>query len=86
MRWMRSQQNSRRLGNHPFDELLDKVARKAPLRRLAEACEVGQLALLLAGVPHDYGRLPTPRSMLCLAHRNCPNDATLGASGRGQPI
>ncbi|MCW5660024.1 MAG: enoyl-ACP reductase FabI [Burkholderiaceae bacterium] len=31
-----------------FDELLDEAARKAPQRRVVEACEVGRVALLLA--------------------------------------
>jgi enoyl-[acyl-carrier protein] reductase I len=31
-----------------FDELLDEVARKAPQRRVADACEIGRVALLLA--------------------------------------
>jgi enoyl-[acyl-carrier protein] reductase I len=31
-----------------FDELLDEAARKAPQRRLVDACEVGRVALLLA--------------------------------------
>jgi enoyl-[acyl-carrier protein] reductase I len=31
-----------------FDELLDEVARKAPQRRVVDACEVGRVALLLA--------------------------------------
>ncbi len=35
-------------GIEHFDELLDEVARKAPQRRVVEACEVGRVALLLA--------------------------------------
>jgi enoyl-[acyl-carrier protein] reductase I len=31
-----------------FDELLAEVARKAPQRRVVDACEVGRMALLLA--------------------------------------
>ena len=31
-----------------FDELLNEVARKAPQRRVVDACEVGRTALLLA--------------------------------------
>jgi enoyl-[acyl-carrier protein] reductase I len=34
-----------------FDELLNETARKAPLRRTVEACEVGKTALILAS---DY--------------------------------
>jgi len=38
-------------GIEHFDELLDETARKAPLRRTIDACEVGRAALLLAS---DY--------------------------------
>jgi len=38
-------------GIRHFDELLDESARKAPLRRTVDACEVGRTALLLAS---DY--------------------------------
>lgn len=34
-----------------FDELIEETARKAPLRRTVDACEVGRVALLLAS---DY--------------------------------
>lgn len=35
-----------------FDELIDEAARRAPLRRAIDACEVGRVSLLLAS---DYG-------------------------------
>lgn len=35
-------------GIQHFDELLTEVARKAPQRRVVEACEVGRVALMLA--------------------------------------
>lgn len=38
-------------GIRHFDELLDEAARKAPQRRVVEACEVGKVALMLAS-PH----------------------------------
>lgn len=38
-------------GIEHFDELLNETARKAPLRRTVDACEVGRAALLLAS---DY--------------------------------
>jgi enoyl-[acyl-carrier protein] reductase I len=38
-------------GIEHFDELLEETARKAPLRRTIDACEVGRAALLLAS---DY--------------------------------
>lgn len=39
-------------GIEHFDELLDESARRAPLRRSIDACEVGRVSLLLAS---DYG-------------------------------
>lgn len=38
-------------GIDQFDELLDETARRSPLRRRVDACEVGRAALLLAS---DY--------------------------------
>ena len=38
-------------GIEHFDELLNETARKAPLRRRVEACEVGRAAVMLAS---DY--------------------------------
>ena len=35
-------------GIEHFDELLNETVRKAPLRRIIDACEVGRAALLLA--------------------------------------
>ncbi len=43
-------------GIRHFDELLDESARKAPLRRTVDACEVGRTALLLAS---DYAAAVT---------------------------
>lgn len=39
-----------------FDELIDETARRAPLRRTIDACEVGRVALLLAS---EYGAAVT---------------------------
>ncbi|MEQ1863937.1 MAG: enoyl-ACP reductase FabI, partial [Micropepsaceae bacterium] len=39
-------------GIEHFDELIDEAARKAPLRRAIDTCEVGRVSLLLAS---DYG-------------------------------
>lgn len=43
-------------GIEHFDELLAETARKAPLRRTVDACEVGRVALLLAS---DYASAVT---------------------------
>jgi enoyl-[acyl-carrier protein] reductase I len=43
-------------GIEHFDELLNEVARKAPLRRRVEACEVGRAAVMLVS---DYASAVT---------------------------
>ena len=47
-------------GIEHFDELLNETARKAPLRRTVDACEVGRVALLLAS---DYSNAITGETL-----------------------